>query len=228
MNKNIYKNFADTLQKAIDPLNLRVKTTQISLTALEESLKNFANILATSLSPTEHFIETSKQLSVLYSIMLSKLTITDTTSISDDAFDFLDEIDFQDEYIEFTEENCDSINALLDLTDIENTSKVTPTNKTPTIQFIISVFVPIIIGFLQLWQNEEHYKLDSIEVQDTQMQEQEHYEQMMQSLSDIIDSLNELQESQESYPCNHSDVPVLQNEASTDMSDVQPQGDSAE
>lgn len=60
------------------------------------------------------------------------------------------------------------------------------------------------------------------------MQEQEHYEQMMQSLSDIIDSLNELQESQESYPCNHSDVPVLQNEASTDMSDVQPQGDSAE
>lgn len=229
MSENIYKNLADTFQETIAPLlAIQTETTQMSINALGESLKNITSILTTSLNPSASLIETSKQLSYLCKIMLSSLTITDAPPISDNAFDFLEEIDFQNEYIELTEENCDSINELLDLTDTENSSKVMPADKTPTIQFIISVLVPIIIGFLQLWQNEEHYKLDSIEAQNVQMQEQENYEQIMQKLSDIIDSLNELQESQESCPCNHSDVPALQDEVPTDMPDVQLPDGSAE
>lgn len=229
MSENIYKNLADTFQETIAPLlAIQAETAQMSINALDESLKNITSILTTSLNPSASLVEASKQLSYLCKIMLSSLTITDAPPISDNAFDFLDKIDFQNEYIELTEENCDSINELLDLTNAENSSKVKPTDKTPTIQFIISVLVPVIIGFLQLWQNEEHYKLNSIEAQNVQMQEQENYEQIMQKLSDIIDSLNELQESQGSCPCNHSDVPVLQDEVPTDTPDVQPQDDSAE
>ena len=194
------------------------------ITIQSESTKAFSRSLS-SIYSSDKFIGSAALLSALSNSMSS---IAEKAGIPQDAFDFLKELDFQNEHIELTEENCDSINKLSKLSSAENPVIITPNSKTPTVQFVISILIPIIIGFLQLWQNERHYKQDSIVEQNAKIQEQERYEQMMQSLSDIIDSLNDIQESQESCPCSHSDVPVLQDEAPTDTPGAQSQDDFAE
>ena len=222
---NNYKYLAETIRKSLTPIaELYTKSTKASFDELTYKLKELCNIMVPMYS-AEHFKELALQISDLQKNML---LILNNPEIPDNALDFLEDIDIQNEYVELTEENCDSINALLDLTNVEGTPKVNPNEKTPAIQFWLSIIIPIIIGFLQLWQNENHYKLDSIETQNVQIQEQERYEQIMQSLSDIIDSLNEIRESQESCPCNHSDAPAPQDEEPSDMLDDQSHSDSAE
>lgn len=226
MYTNSYHFLAETMKNALAPIAklYNADTFKASLDELTSKMKELYTIMMPAYSP-EHFKELALQLSDLCKNMLLTL---ESPEISEDSLTFLDNIDFQNEYVKLSAEDCNSINTLIDLSNVDETPKVTPTDKMPTIQFLLTIIIPIIIGFLQLWQNENHYKLDSIEAQNAQIQEQERYDQIIQSLSDIIDSLNEIQESQESCPCNHSDVPVPQDEAPTDMPDVQPQGDSAE
>lgn len=205
-------------------ITIQSESAKASIENLSKALTAFSRSLS-SIYSSDQFIGSAALLSALSNSMSS---IAEKVGISQSAFDFLKELDFQNEHIELTEEDCDSINKLSKLSSTENPVIVTPNGKTPTVQFIISILIPIIIGFLQLWQNECHYKQDSIVEQNAKIQEQERYEQMMQSLSDIIDSLNDIQESQESCPCSHSDVPVLQDEAPTDTPDAQSQDDFAE
>ena len=225
MYNNSYGHLAEAMRKAFAPLATSyTESTKASFNELASIVKELCYIIMPAY-PSEHFKELALQMSDLCK---NTLSILENFEIPDSTLDFWENMDFQSEYIELTTDNCDSINALLDLTNVEDTPKVTPNDKTPAIQFWLSIIIPIIIGIMQLWQNENHYKLDSIETQNIQVQEQERYEQIMQSLSDIIDSLNEIQESQESCPCSHSDAPVPQDEAPTDMPDVRPQDGSAE
>lgn len=226
MYTNSYKFLSETIKNAFAPIakSYNADTIKDSFDELVSKMKELYTIMMPAYS-SEHFKELALQLSDLCK---NTLLILENSETPEDSLAFLDSIDIQKEYVELSEEDCNSINILLDLTNVDEAPKATPADKTPTVQFFLTIIIPIIIGFLQLWQNENHYKMDSIEAQNTQIQEQERYEQLMQSLSDIIDSLNELQESQESCPCNHSDAPVLQDEVPTDTPDAQLPDDSAE
>lgn len=222
---NSYKLLAEVMENAFAPIaEFYTETTKASLNTIACQAKELCETIMPVYSP-ENFNKLASQISDLCNIILLSF---DGSSGEEESLSFFETIDFQSEFVELTEEDCNSINSLLELTSVENAPKISPHDRTPTIQFILSIVIPMIIGILQMRQSENHYKLDSIETQNIQAQEQERYEQIMQGMSDIIDSLNELQESQESRPCNHSDVPILRDEVPSDMPDVQSQGDSVE
>lgn len=219
MNENIYNHLSDIIQKAFSP----IINSQPEFDTLKDSIEKLTHTLASCY--TKPLANSLSQLSDLCNTRLLKIELP---RIPPNALSFIDEINFREECIDLTESECDSINTLFELADIESPLKVESHSKISTIQFVISILIPIIIGFLQLWQNEQHSNSDSIEAQKEQIKEQEYYNGIIQDLSAIINSLNELQESQVSCPCNHSDVPVLQDERSTEMSCDQFQDDSAE
>lgn len=197
---------------------IQSENTKASIENLSIALTAFSRSLS-SIRSSDQLIGITALFSDLSNSMSS---IVEKAGIPQNSFDFLKELNFQNEHIELTEENCDAINTLSRLSSTENPVIVTPNSKTSTVQFVISILIPIIIGFLQLWQNERHYKQDSIVAQNAKMQEQECYEQAIQILLEIIDSPNEIQESQESCPSNHFDVPVLPDEETPDEPSTQP------
>lgn len=141
MYENTYTYLSDTidsLKKTLTSLiTLQTDTTQMCLSSLDESIKNIKNILSSSFYSSIPLDEVSKQVSNLCKIMLSNLT--DIAPISEDTFDFLDEINFQNEYVEFTKDECDSINKLIETSESTNIPIVVPKKKYPSAGFIISV-----------------------------------------------------------------------------------------
>ncbi len=216
-----YKCLLETLQKSFSSIvTMHLELTQMSFDALKESFDELAHIIS-SCYTTEYLSASLLHLSNFYKDIFSIITNTNIPTIPNDAFDFLNEIDFQNEYIELTENDCYSINALFNFVDLECPVKPVPHNKTSSIQFALTILIPIIIGFLQLAQNAYYHHQDSFETQNTQILEQEYYEQLLQIHTEIQNTLNDFRKSQESRPCNCADAPAPQSEEFTDVQDNQ-------
>lgn len=193
-------------------------------------------LLASNITP---LAETIKHSQIALSLLAEKLTsqipqihectfsCTEIPKIPLDAFDFIHKINFQDDCIDLTEDNCNTVNTLLNLTDSLTPSTIIPNTKTPMNQFIISILIPVIIGLLQLGQNAYYHQQDSIESLRTQVQEQEqkYRNQILTLLTDIQNSLSDLQES---HQCTSSDEPFHQSEESVHTTDDQSRTDVAE
>lgn len=248
-----YKYLSELLARSVSSIS---KTSYESTKTLAENIAKTLEDFSTStasyyLAMSEQISEVTSHLSELCQSIISSIEIP---SISTESLEFLKNIDYQTGYIELNEDNCDSINTLLESSDASNdVSKKISKGKLSITDFIKTVLIPILAILLPMMQNSYYQKLNTIESQKTHAEElklqereldireqefqneilqsqneQEYYEQMLQMLTEIQDSLDQLQESQESYPCNHSDAPTLQNEESTDTPDVQFQDDSAE
>lgn len=194
---------------------IQSENTKASIENLSMALTAFSRSLS-SIRSSDQLIEITVLLSALSNSMSS---IAKKAGIPQNSFDFLKELNFQNEHIELNEENCDAINNLSRLSSTENRVIVTPNSKTPTVQFVISVLIPIIIGLLQVGQNAYYHYQDSVESKVIQDQEQEYQEQLLKILTDICSSM------EQSTP---SDEPVHQHEPSTHMSDDQSHNAPAE
>lgn len=153
--------------------------------------------------------------------------ISTTSGLSSSFLDnihFIEDITFQDGYIELTESSCNSINSLLSSSNEPDSPPIVSKGKMALVDFIKVVFIPILALLLPMLQTSYYNHVDSIESQ----KEQEYREHMLQVVTEIQNSLNEIQEYHESHPCNCSDAPALQDEESADKSDTQSPDDSAE
>lgn len=144
------------------------------------------------------------------------------------SFDFLKRINIQEDFIELTENDCDTINTLLESSDAPHPPTKISKGKMAVTEFIKAVLIPILAFLLPMMQNAYYNKITSLESKNQQIQEQEYCEQILQSLTDFQNSLTAIQEAQESCSCNHSAVPALQDEELTDTSCEQYQADTAE
>ncbi len=140
------------------------------------------------------------------------------------SFEFLKNIDLHNEYIDLTEDDCSSINILLESSGISDDAPPVSKGKMAVSDFIGAILIPILAILLPMMQNSCYNKMNSLEAQN----KQEYCDQTVQILTEIQHSLIQIQESQESHSCSCSDAPAPQDKASTDMQDDQAHNDSAE
>lgn len=181
---------------------IQSEITKASIDNLSKAITAFSRSIS-SICFSDQFIEISALLSAISNSMI---LLAEKAGIPQNSFDFLKEFDFQSEHIELTEENCNSINNLSKLSSAENPVIVTPNSKTPTIQFVISILIPIIIGLLQMGQNAYYHHQSSIESKIIQDQEQEYQEQLLKILTDICSSMEQSTPSDE--PAHQCESPA--------------------
>lgn len=88
--------------------------------------------------------------------------------------DFLTEINLQKDYIELTEDDCNSINALLESPGSANDeSEKVSKGKIAVSDFIKSILIPIFIALIQILQTSYDNKMNAIESQKAQMEAQQ-------------------------------------------------------
>ncbi len=142
MYDEMYINLADVMRKTIASLTtLQTETMQMCLDATADSMQKTLRVMASSCYPSKTALnEIATLMSDLYNAMFPSISTIGTPPISSDNFNFLNEIDFQDEYVELTEEECDSINDLIEKSDVTDIPTVVPQKKYLSIELIIAIF----------------------------------------------------------------------------------------
>lgn len=103
------------------------------------------------------------------------------------ALDFLTEINLQKDYIELTEDDCNSINALLESSDpaIDDSEKVSK-GKMSVTDFIKNVLIPILAILLPMLLTIYYHKVDSIESEKRHIEELQLKEKELQLKEDEL------------------------------------------
>ena len=155
-----YKHLAETMRKAFAPISATyLESSQKSIEALNELVKKLAH----PMSPC--FSAENLNTSLSYLTDLCKSIASNLTEESVGSFDFIDEINFQDEYVELTEAECNSINKLMEVSGTAETP-VVPKKKYPSIGLIIAILSLILSLYdtfgTTSFQKELIEKLDKI------------------------------------------------------------------
>lgn len=170
MYSNNYKLLAETIENAIAPLekSYSADAFKASLDEFTSKTKELYAIMEPVYS-SEHFKQLALQLSDLCK---STLLILENSEIPEDSLAFLDSIDLQNEYVELTEDDCKSINNLLESSDSSNDAnpKVSK-GKMSMADFIKSVLIPILAIILPILLTIYYHKVDSIESQKRYLEE---------------------------------------------------------
>lgn len=204
MYEDIYKNLSDSLLYAFSPLiEQQAKLASNALNSISEALQESFYNLATYYNQNIA-VDLANQIFALTSVMVSAIEIP---SISLPALNFLKEIDFQSGYIELTEDDCDSINTLLNssVASTDVPAKVSK-GKINVVDFIKTVLIPVLALLLPMMQNSFYNKQASLESQKAQIQEQEYQAQILQTMSDMVNALESIQESLNSRSVSDSDT----------------------
>lgn len=170
MYSNNYKLLAEALENALAPIAklYSADTFKDSFDALTSKMKELYAIMEPIYS-SEHFKQLALQLSVLCK---STLLILENSEIPEDSLSFLDNIDIQNEYVELTEDDCKSINTLLESSDASNdTPPKVSKGKMSMAEFIKSVLIPIFAIVLPILLTIYYHKVDSIESQKRYLEE---------------------------------------------------------
>lgn len=81
------------------------------------------------------------------------------------SFDFLKRINIQEDFIELTENDCDSINALLESSNSTDVLPKISKGKIKLVDFIKTILIPILAIILPMLLTFYYHKVDSIESQ---------------------------------------------------------------
>lgn len=141
---------------------------EINLQFPEDSfcLAKMAKALPSSVLP-DHFTDQLTEISKIVSD-LSKSTYAalESVIISPGIFNFLNDIDFQSGYIELNEDNCDSINSILESSNIANAPLKVSKGK-----FSLTNLLSLLISILGILLSIHYHKIDSVESQKSSMRE---------------------------------------------------------
>lgn len=177
MNENDYKNMSEIIQKSLaDIPESCFKLSQDSIKALQESVKAISTVI-NHYQLSEQLIESAKTLSALSKVTLANI---EPITISPHAFDFLKNIDFQSEYVNLTEDDCDTINTILESSNTTDTPAKISKRKMTLADFIKTVLIPILAILLPMIQNSYLNKVNSIESQKAYIEELQLKEEELQ------------------------------------------------
>lgn len=196
-----YKYLSEIMQKSFSSISSTyLESTQKSFETLIESAKYLAQVTLSGYS-----VENLRNL-LSYLSDLCKDSVSNIPEVKNDSFDFLSNVVVQDEHVELTEADCDSINTLLSssIASKDVPAKVSK-GKIKVVDFIKTVIIPILALLLPMMQNSFYNKQASLESQKTQIQEQEYQAQVLQTMSDMVNALESIQESLNSRSVSGSD-----------------------
>lgn len=126
------------------------------------------------------------QLSAIYDSMPAAVEIP-TIEFPFDSLNFLKDIDFQQDYIDLTENDCDSINAILRPSDAsEDAPLKVSKGKMAVSDFIKTILFPLFLALLQMMHTSYYNKLEAIDSQKVYMEEHQLKEEEIQLLKKQI------------------------------------------
>jgi len=202
MYEDIYKKISDSLINAFSPF-IESQTAFISnaFNSITDTLQESLCSIAAGYSQNTAAI-LANEIAALVNAMIPAIELP---CISLPDVNFLKEINFQEEYIELTEDDCNAINTLLESPDTNNdaSGKVSK-GKIAVEDFIKAILIPIFAILLPMMQNSYYNKIVSLESQKEQIREQEYQAQVLQTMSDMVNSLELIQESLERLPAHDS------------------------
>lgn len=182
MHENIYQNLSEVLKTTISPLlESQAKITD----SIIKSTNKLANELTAIVS--QNMVIEFEQLSELCNALVSAIEFP-PLKLPD--IGFLKDFNFQKGYVNLTEDECDSINSLLDSSapfDVSsNTQPKISKGKINVPDFIKSILLPILIALIQMMYTSYCSKLDTIESQKAHMEERQLKEDEIQLLEKQI------------------------------------------
>lgn len=182
-----YMHLADLLKNSFIPIaTLQSQSIKSSLEETSQVFSNYCRILS-SLYSSEQFIESATRLSDLSKLLYSAI---ERSGLSPDSLDFLKDLDLQNGYIELTENDCNSINTILESSNASESSPKITKGKTTLAEFIKTVFIPILTVLVPILLTIYYHKIDSIEsqkhhIEELQLKEEELRIEKQQLQNDI-------------------------------------------
>lgn len=183
MYDDIFRNWSESLTSVTDTLQLQTELAYQSLNnlsaSMQESIYNISTHLdqfistdwanqfsavCDSISQAPIFIPTwIDQFSAVYDSMPPVIEFSSTAF---DSLNFLKDIDFHKEYIELTDDDCNSINTILQSPGASDDIpfKVSK-GKIAVSDFIKTILIPILAILLPMLLTAYYHKVDSIESQ---------------------------------------------------------------
>lgn len=198
MYDDILRNWSETFENVTESLQLQTELAYQSLNNLSASMQDSIYNISThldqiistdwanqfsavcdSISQVPIFMTTwMDQLSAIYDSMPRAIEFS---SIAFDSLNFLKDIDFQEEYIELTDDDCNSINTILQSPGAsdDNPPKVSK-GKIAISDFIKTILLPILAILFPILLTAYYHKVDSIESQKRYIEESQLKEKELQ------------------------------------------------
>ena len=210
MNEDYYLQISETLQKTFAPIS------DICTKLLPKNIDDLVALLevlskaASTLYSTEQIEDITMQLASLSKVVIPNINNMPTFPI--EIFDFLKNISFDGNYINLTEDDCNTVNTILESSNNSDSKDKISKGKITLKDFIQNILMPLLTVILPMLLTIYLHKIDSIEsqkvhIEELRLQEQENEIAMQQLQNDIAQKeilekiLNELynfSESQES------------------------------
>ncbi len=155
---------------AISALQSQVNLTSNILNALPESTINCFRSFSSYYDYGQLFtIDLVNQMSVACSSICNAIKLSSTLP---GDFDFLKNLNFQEDFVNLTDNDCNSINAILETSDFSDDVPLKVSNgKMAMADFIKSVLIPILAIVLPMLLTIYYHKVDSIESQKQYIEE---------------------------------------------------------
>ena len=164
-----YKYLSELLTHSVISISkISLESTQSFADNIAKMLENLSNVTASYYSNmSDQLTEVATHLSELCQSLISSIEIP---TISSESFEFLKNIDFQDECIELNEDACDSINTILEFSENPDvTAKVSKGQL--TLADFITILIAILAIVLPMIQTSYYHKIDTIESQKVYIEE---------------------------------------------------------
>lgn len=186
MYDDIFKNWSESLANVTNTFQLQSELAIQSLNnlsaSMQESIYNisaqFDQIITTDwVDKLSAVYDSISQVQIYETDWINRLsTVYDSMThviefpfISFDGLSFLKDIDFQQEYINLTDDDCDSINTILQAPN-DTLPKVSK-GKIAVADFIKTILIPILAILLPMLLTIYYHKIDSIESQKHHIEE---------------------------------------------------------
>ncbi len=170
MYEDIFTNFSEQLINSLQwPTELATRSLDAIYEAAQNTLSNFDTYLNQN-----SIADWADQLSAIYDSIPTSVEIPtiEFPSFSFESLNFLKDIDLQQDYIHLTEDDCDSINAILQPSDTSNDAPLKVSKGKMTVSdFIKNILLPIFGILLPLLLTIYFHKVDSIESQKRHIEE---------------------------------------------------------
>ncbi len=180
MIEDICKNMSGTLTDAFSSsILLQSELALKSLDSLAESLEKFACKLSSCIMENL----TANISAQIPEIIDAILPVIELPTLKLESFNFFKNLNFQENYVKLSEEDCHSIDSILGPFNVSGNIPIKVTNQKMAVSdFIKSVLIPILAILLPMLLTIYYHKIDSIESQKCRMEELRQKEEALNTM----------------------------------------------
>lgn len=178
MNEDYYLQISESIQKAFAPISDVCTKFMPEITDnLITSAETISNLIS-SICSTEQIENMTLQLASLSKAVIPNISNMPTFPV--EIFDFLKNIDFDGNYVNLAEDDCNTINTILKSSNTVDVPVKISKGKIALTDFIKTVLIPILAILLPMIQNSYYHKVNSIESQKAHIEELQLQEKQLQ------------------------------------------------